>query len=125
MIPTSHKTDTSSTHDCASKEEACITHPNRNSRSSVSIAVAVASSMSLCRDPAACEAGQQWGMGAQTTPERGKREAVGGVMHLAAAGRIKLQGGSDTYPPGAGPVMDPLLGPGKLPTWLGASGQAL
>ena len=58
----------------------------------MSIAVAVASSMSLCRDPAACEAGQQWGVGAHTTPERGKREAVGGVMHLAAEGRIKSRG---------------------------------
>ena len=42
-----------------------------------------ASSISLCRDPRAWEAGQQWGVGVQTTPERGRREAVGGVMHLA------------------------------------------
>ena len=91
------------------KEEQNITHPNSSSRSSMSIAVTLASSIARCTDTKAWEARNHCCVGGEKAREHAWRQRR----------MDECRGASDTYPACAAPILDPTLGPGKHPTRVG------
>lgn len=100
----SHPTTQMSSQTTRKKEEACTTHPNCSSRSSLSSVVTGARSISLRTDLGAWEVG--------------RRRSVGGDRDVW----MKVRGAPAQAHPVQPPLMGPAHGPGKLPTRLLASG---
>lgn len=97
----------------------CIAHPKWRSRSSLSIAPVVTSSISACAALEACAA------------KRGRLEtsSAGGAWEVERGRRQKTtdecQGVSSPYPAGAAPGMDRIFCPDRLPTRFATSGWGL
>ena len=90
-------------------EEHNNTHPNSSSRSSVSNAVTLASSISRCTNTKAWEGRNHCCVGDEKAREHAWRQRLMDECRRASV----------TYPPCATPGLDPGLGPGKLPTRAG------
>ena len=91
------------------KEEQNGTHPNSSSRSSLSIAVTLASSIARCTNREAWEARNHCCVGGEKAREHAWRQTR----------MDECSGASGTYPACASPVLDPAPGAGKLPTRVG------
>jgi hypothetical protein len=92
-------------------EEQMGIHPNSSSRSSLSIAVTLASSFARCTNREAWEARNHCCVGSEKARE-----------HAWHHRRMdECSGASGTYPACASTVLDPAPGAGKLPTRVGRS----
>jgi hypothetical protein len=89
------------------KLEPLTTHPNCKSHSSLSIAVTVAPSISLCTDVGAWKVRRLRSVGGLNTPERGCREAIGACGQMIKdglmSGPVRCMSTGCAPPPHQGP----------------------
>lgn len=124
MLPSGHKNSPTQNPEMCSQswvqhKEPRSAHPKWSCRRSLSIAVAVASSIAVCTDVGACED--------NNPPAHVSRGAVGGERRSKCAGPQRrmdeCRGPPAQTQPVRPPVLDPGPGPVKLPTRSGASRQ--